>query len=71
MRILFVEDDKDTAAYIKRGLEREGHNVDHCADGQEGAVQALGEPYDLGDPRSHAARHRRAFDRTLHAQRTA
>jgi two-component system OmpR family response regulator len=47
MRILLVEDDKDTAAYIKRGLEREGHTVDHCSEGQEGAVQALGEPYDL------------------------
>lgn len=47
MRILLIEDDQDTAAYIQRGLEEQGHTVDHLSDGNEGATQAIGEDYDI------------------------
>ena len=47
MRVLLIEDDRDTAAYITNGLEEEGHTVDHLSDGQDGAVQAVGEDYDI------------------------
>jgi len=46
MRILVVEDDKKTAAFISRGLERAGFAVDHAADGEDGLHLALNEPYD-------------------------
>ncbi len=47
MRILLVEDDAGTSAYISRGLNEEGHTVDCLADGRDGLVQATAEPYDL------------------------
>ena len=42
MRILVVEDDEETAAYIVRGLEEAGHVVDRAADGQDGLFHATG-----------------------------
>ncbi len=47
MKILLIEDDRDTASYIRRGLEEEGHTIDHVAEGRDGAAQALGESYDV------------------------
>lgn len=47
MRILLVEDDRQTAAYVAKGLTEEGHVVDSLADGRDGLVHATGEPYDL------------------------
>ncbi len=47
MKILLIEDDSDTAAYIVGGLTAEGHVVDHAADGHDGLLLAAGEPYDL------------------------
>ncbi len=47
MKILLIEDDADTAAYIVGGLTAEGHVVDHAADGHDGLFLAAGEPYDL------------------------
>ena len=47
MRVLLIEDDRDTAAYITNGLEEEGHTVDHLSDGQDGVVQAASEEYDI------------------------
>jgi two-component system OmpR family response regulator len=47
MRVLLIEDDPDTAAYVAKGLEEEGHTIDHIADGQDGVSQALGEDYDV------------------------
>lgn len=46
MRILLVEDDKKTAAFIAKGLQRAGFAVDHAADGEDGLHLALTEPYD-------------------------
>ncbi len=47
MRVLLIEDDRETAAYVATGLTEEGHTVDHLTDGREGAVQAAGETYDV------------------------
>lgn len=47
MRVLLIEDDRETAAYIVSGLAAEGHTVDHLANGDEGMVQAVREPYDV------------------------
>lgn len=47
MRILVVEDDAETAAYITQGFGEEGHVVETLADGREGLTQAMGEVYDV------------------------
>jgi len=46
MRILLVEDDKKTAAFIAKGLERAGFAVDQAANGEDGLHLASTEPYD-------------------------
>jgi two-component system OmpR family response regulator len=47
MRILVIEDDAATAAYIAAGLRERGHGVDHAANGDAALSRALGESYDL------------------------
>jgi two-component system OmpR family response regulator len=47
MRILIIEDDLETASYIKRGVEEAGHVADHAADGREGLLLATTEQYDV------------------------
>lgn len=47
MKLLVIEDDATTAAYITRGLREEGHNVDHLADGRDGLLQANSGSYDV------------------------
>ena len=47
MRILIIEDDKDAAAFMVKGLSETGHIVDHAADGKLGLGQALTEDYDI------------------------
>src|SRR5690242_8961282 len=47
MRILVIEDDADLAQFIRRGLKEERYAVDLAADGEEGLVLALRNPYDL------------------------
>ena len=46
MRILIIEDDTETASYIKKGLEEAGHVVDHANEGKEGLLLATTEEYD-------------------------
>jgi two-component system, OmpR family, response regulator len=46
MRILLVEDDTKTAAFIQRGLKEAGFAVDHAGDGVTGLHLAGSEPYD-------------------------
>ena len=46
MRVLVIEDDLDTASYIKKGVEEAGHVADHAADGKQGLLLATTEPYD-------------------------
>lgn len=47
MRILIVEDEAKTAAYLKRGLGENGFVADVAADGTDGLHLALTHPYDL------------------------
>jgi len=46
MRILLVEDDRDTARHVKNGLMEAGHNVDHTDNGGEALARAETERYD-------------------------
>lgn len=47
MKVLVIEDDSETSAFIKKGLEEAGHVVDVAATGRDGLFLAAGEPYDL------------------------
>ncbi len=47
MRILVIEDDREAAAYLVKGLKESGHVVDHAADGGEGLEMARVGQYDL------------------------
>lgn len=47
MRILLVEDEKNVAAFIKKGLEEEFHTVDVAESGTEGFFMATSNDYDL------------------------
>jgi len=47
MKVLLVEDDRETALYLKRGLAAAGHTVDHAAAGRDGLLLAAGESYDV------------------------
>lgn len=47
MRILIVEDDPDTAAYVSHGLAEEGHVAETVSDGRDGLSQAMGEEYEI------------------------
>ena len=47
MRILIIEDDKEAADYLLKGLNEEGHSVDHAVDGEEGAFMAAQSDYNV------------------------
>lgn len=47
MRILIIEDEKKTAAFIHKGLTESGYIVDETSDGEEGLLLALDIDYDL------------------------
>lgn len=47
MKLLIVEDDATTGAYIAQGLREEGHVVDHVMDGKAGLIAATSAPYDV------------------------
>ena len=47
MKVLVIEDDKDTGAYVKKGLEQHGHVVDLAPNGRDGLFLAAGEKYDV------------------------
>jgi len=47
MKILLVEDDKETADYVADGLTREGHVIDRAATGSDGLFLAAAQPYDV------------------------
>lgn len=46
MKLLVIEDDREAAAYLVRGLTESGHVVDHAADGNDGLHLALEGYYD-------------------------
>lgn len=46
MRILVIEDDKDAAAYMAKGLGESGHTADLAHNGKDGLLMAATERYD-------------------------
>ncbi len=47
MRILVIEDDKETLDYLVKGLTESGHAVDRASDGKDGLSLALEGEYDV------------------------
>ena len=47
MKVLVVEDDAETSAYVARGLKEQGHGVDVAADGRDGLFLALDQSFDV------------------------
>jgi two-component system OmpR family response regulator len=47
MRVLVVEDDVETAAYVARGLKEQGHGVEVAGDGRDGLFLALDQSFDV------------------------
>jgi two-component system OmpR family response regulator len=47
MKLLLVEDDRETAAYLKKALTEAGHTVDQAGAGRDGLMLAAGETYDV------------------------
>ncbi len=47
MHILIVEDDRETANYVVKGLRESGHAADHASDGETGYQMARGGSYDV------------------------
>jgi two-component system OmpR family response regulator len=46
MRVLVVEDDKDVAGFLVKGLKEAGHTVQHADNGRDGLFYAAGEEFD-------------------------
>ena len=46
MRLLVIEDDRDVAHFLERGLEESGHTVDVAVEGKNGLFLATTERYD-------------------------
>lgn len=46
MKLLLIEDDRQTAEYVTRGLGELGHSCDHVANGVDGLAAALGGHHD-------------------------
>jgi two-component system OmpR family response regulator len=47
MKCLLIEDDPDTARYVRNGLQECGYAVRPCVDGLDGLHQAVNETWDL------------------------
>jgi two-component system OmpR family response regulator len=47
VKVLLVEDDRQTADYIAKGLREHGPVVDKTDNGRDGLYMATGEPYDV------------------------
>ena len=46
MKVLVVEDDRETAAYLAKALGESGYTVDRAADGRDGLFLATSGAYD-------------------------
>jgi two-component system, OmpR family, response regulator len=44
--VLIIEDDREAAGYMAKGLQESGHNVDVVHDGREGLLMAAGGEFD-------------------------
>ena len=47
MRVLVIEDDRDAATWLVKGLKESGHLVDHAADGETGLAMAREAVHDV------------------------
>ncbi len=47
MKVLVVEDDVETSAYVARGLKEQGHGVEIATTGRDGLFLALDQPFDV------------------------
>lgn len=47
MRVLIIEDDAETLAYLRRGLEESGHTIECAENGKDGMYLALEGAYDV------------------------
>src|ERR1700761_8448701 len=47
MKVLVVEDDAETSAYVARGLKEQGHGVEVAANGRDGLFLALDQSFDV------------------------
>jgi two-component system OmpR family response regulator len=47
VRILVIEDDRETADYVTQGLSEAGHNLVVASEGRDGLFRAAGESWDL------------------------
>src|SRR4029079_17158758 len=45
--LLIIEDDRDAASYMEKGLKESGHAVDAVHSGREGLLMAAGGEYDV------------------------
>ena len=46
-KILLIEDDRETASYLAKGLGQEGHSVEQANNGQDGLFRATDGSFDL------------------------
>jgi two-component system OmpR family response regulator len=46
MKLLIIEDDRETAAYLIKGLSESGYTIDHSGDGRDGLFLASSGGYD-------------------------
>src|ERR1700750_2692546 len=46
-KILLIEDDRETAGYLAKGLGQEGHSVEQANNGQDGLFRASDGSFDL------------------------
>jgi two-component system, OmpR family, response regulator len=46
MKILLVEDNEQVSQFVQKGLQENGHTVDHADNGRDGLFLASGEHYD-------------------------
>src|SRR6516164_5815536 len=47
MRLLIIEDDRESADYLVKAFREVGHIADHAADGEEGLAMAENGEYDV------------------------
>ena len=53
MRVLVIEDDQETASFLKRALKESGHVAEHAGDGHAGLELARANAYDGPAPLWH------------------
>ena len=47
MRVLVIEDDRETAQFLQKSLKESGHSADTAGDGETGLAMAQGGAYDI------------------------